>query len=127
MAKGHFTRKNIWDKAADLEVRRGGEKLDPGVNYFVLMLDQMEMTTYFSCEGHPGGFYIMFEGPYEAAFLIRQAGFFSVEIEGRNYWSVRQHIQHDSEKQKVDSMRWAAEAWERHFGPLDFDQVELEK
>ncbi len=124
MAKGYHTKKNVWDQAAELEVYRGGEKLDPGVNYFVLMFDQMEMPTHFSCEGHPDGFYITFNGSYEGAYAIKTAGYFSVEIEGEQYWSIRQHVNH-SPRQKVDALRWAADAWERAFGPLDFSQVEL--
>lgn len=81
MRKGQHTKRNVWDDAAELEIWRGGEKLDPGVNYFVLMLDQMELPTAYSCEGHPGGFYVTFSGSYEQALAIKQAGFFAVEIE----------------------------------------------
>lgn len=122
--KGHHTKRNVWDDAADLEVWRSGEKLDPGVNYFVLMLDQMELPTFYSCEGHPEGFYVIFAAPYEAALEIQRAGFFTVEIEGEDHWSIRKHMQVD-EPQHVDSLRWAAEAWEKRLGPLDLDAVEL--
>jgi len=127
MRKGLHTKKNVWDVAADLTVIRDGQKLEPGVNYFVLMLDQMEMPTRFSCEGHPNGFYITFNGSYRGALAIRQMGYFSVEIEGHNYWSMRSHINYmDTPREKVDAMRWAAEAWERGLGPLDLSQVMLE-
>lgn len=126
MRKGYHTKKNVWDQAAALEVYRGGEKLDPGVNYFVLMLDQMEMPTHYSCEGHPDGFYVTFNTTYEGALALHKAGYFSVEVERENYWSLRSHISfRNSEREKIDAMRWAAEAWEKHFGPLDFDEITL--
>lgn len=145
-AKGHYTTPNVWDKAAALSVWRidplSGEpvELDPGVNYFVLMLDQMGLTTFFSCEGHPGDFYITFEGPYEAALAIHDAGHFNVEVEKRqNYWSLRKHLRYDidpttgrklskqeADKSRVDGFRWAAKAWEEKLGPLDFEAAVLE-
>jgi hypothetical protein len=124
MRKGKHTKRNVWDDAAELEIWRGGEKLDPGVNYFVLMLDQMELPTAYSCEGHPGGFYVTFNGSYEQALAIKQAGFFAVEIEDDLYWSIRkQTVQSPSDR--VDALRWAAQAWEERFGPLDWDAVKL--
>lgn len=145
IAKGLHTTPNVWDEAAALSVWRvdpiSGEsvKLDPGVNYFVLMLEQLGLQTSFSCEGHPGGFYITFRGPYEAALAISQAGYFSVEIEEhKNYWSMRKHLRYETDaetgrklskqeayKWTVDGFRWAAEAWEAKFGPLDFEAVVL--
>lgn len=124
--KGVHTRSNVWDDAAALKVWRGGEKLDPGVNYFVLMLDQLGLPTRFSCEGHPGGFYVSFQASYDQALGIHQAGFFTVEIEGEDYWSIRMGVEHNP-AQHVDALRWAAEAWEKHLGPLEFDSVRLER
>lgn len=119
---GFHTGPNIWDKAASRPLVRGREKLDPGVNYFVLMLGQMGLSTHYSCEGHPCGFYVTFRGPYDAALDIKEVGFFSVEIEGPDYWSIRlpaEVEEEDAEKERVDSLRWAADAWEERFGPLD--------
>lgn len=126
-SRGVHTGPNVWDQAARLEVWRGGEKLDPGVNYFVLMLDQMGLQTRFSCEGHPDGFYITFHAPYETAFAIHEVGYFSVEIErGELYWSLRKHSMDETEKRKLDALRWAAAAWEEQLGPLEFDAVVLD-
>lgn len=124
MRKGKHTKRNVWDDAAELEIWRDGEKLDPGVNYFVLMLDQMELPTASSCEGHPSGFYVSFSGSYEQALAIKQAGYFSVEIEGEGYWSIRTHMVLDP-SERVDLLRWAAQTWEERFGPLDWDAVKL--
>jgi len=110
---------------AKLEAYRDGEKLDPGVNYFVFMLDQMGLRTLYSCEGHPGGFYVTFIAPYEKALEIKKAEFFSVEIEGENYWSIRRHSPLMDEREVVDAMRWATDSWEKRLGPLDVDSVEL--
>ena len=124
MRKGRYTKKNVWDQAASIDLYRGGEKLDAGANYFVLMLDQMGLPTHYSCEGHPNGFYVTFEASYEAALKIKNAGYFAVEIEGQTYWSIRNHMNYmGSEREKIDAMRWAAAAWEQRFGPLDFEKI----
>jgi hypothetical protein len=124
--KGRHTKPNVWDDAAALEIWRGGEKLDPGVNYFVLMLDQMELPTTYSCEGHPDGFYVAFKASYGRALEIKQAGFFSVEIEDEGYWSIRRRAPfRDATRERIDAFRWAAQAWEERFGPLDWDAVIL--
>jgi hypothetical protein len=125
--RGHYTKRNVWDDAADLEVIRGGERIDPGVNYFVLMLDQMGLQTHFSCEGHPDEFYVAFTASYEQALRVTSAGYFTVEIEGSNYWSMRWRQKGDGnpETSRVDALRWAAEAWQGILGPLDFEAVQL--
>lgn len=122
--KGRHTKPNVWDDAAALEIWRGGEKLDPGANYFVLMLDQLGLPTTFSCEGHPEGFYVTFRASYEQALEISEAGYFSVEIEGGEYWSIRKHTTLSPAKH-ADALRWAAKAWEERFGPLNLDAVVL--
>lgn len=127
MRKGLHTKKNVWDAAAEIEIYRGSEKLDPGVNFFILMLDQMGLATYFSCEGHPNGFYIAFSAPYGQALALSDAGYFTVEIEREDYWILRNSINYTgSPREKFDAMRWAAEAWEKRFGPLDFEKIATE-
>lgn len=136
--RGLHTKPNVWDAARKLNLWRtspveGGkgklEELDPGVNYFVLMLNQMGFPTHFSCEGHPDGFYITFGAPYEAALRISEVGYFNVEIEGEDYWSLRKHpldlAGGDPARTHIDGLRWAAKAWEDRLGPLDFESVEL--
>lgn len=124
MRKGIHTKKNVWDEAAAIKIYRGGELLEPGVNYFVLMLDQMGLPTYFSCEGHPNGFYIAFSAPYGQALAISDAGYFTVEIEREDYWILRNLTNYTgSPREKIDAMRWGAEVWEKRFGPLDFDKI----
>lgn len=124
MRKGLHTKKNVWDDAATLEIYRGGEKLDPGVNYFVLMLDQMGLATHFSCEGHPNGFYIAFSASYGEALVISNVGYFTVEIEREDYWMLRNLTNYTgSPREKIDAMRFASNAWESKFGPLDFDKI----
>jgi len=120
---GRHTKPGIWDRAARLKLSRGSsEKLDPGANYFVAMLEQMGLKTFFSCEGHPNGFYVTFAAPYPKALKIKSAGFFSVEIAGKGHWSIRID-RRESERGHVDCLRWAAEAWEKRLGPLDFDKI----
>lgn len=122
--KGHYTKANVWDEAAALQIYRGGELLDPGVNYFVLMLDQLGLPTSYSCEGHPGGFYVTFSAPYEEALAISKVGYFTIEIMGKDYWAMRQTHRPD-DANKTDGMRWAAAAWEEKLGPLDFSKVQI--
>lgn len=55
-----------------------GETLDPGVNFFVLMLNHLGASTRFSCEGHPSGFYVVFAAPYELALRIARQGYLTV-------------------------------------------------
>jgi hypothetical protein len=128
--KGKHTKPNVWDRyRKPILIRTPGapgapfqspdEKLDPGVNIFVLILEQMGLTTRFSCEGHPDGFYISFKSNYKTAIRIRQAGYFTVEIEGKNFWSIRVHERFDRKNNKrehVDRLRWAAAAWVERFG-----------
>jgi hypothetical protein len=113
--KGVHTKAGIWDQFLEPILVRSGEKLDPGVNFFVLTLEKLGLTTHFSCEGHPDGFYIAFTASYKTALKISQAGFFSIEIGRKNYWMLRVHMEH-SERSRIDCLRWAAEAWAKRFG-----------
>lgn len=124
MPKGLHTKKNVWDAAAEIKIYRSGELLDSGANYFVLMLNQMGLPTSYSCEGHPNGFYVTFNASYKEALAIRRVGYFSVEIEEKDYWSIRSHIDYTgTPREKIDAMRWAAAAWDERFGPLDFEKI----
>lgn len=129
---------NPWDICAKQNLTRTNgafgqdEPLDTGVNFFVLALEALGATTKFSCEGHPAGFYVAFEANYELALEISTAGFFSVEIEGKNYWSIRKTKTETgvkkgdyTENDKVRSLRWAAEAWVKTFGERLGDLAKL--
>lgn len=101
-------------------------RLEPGVNYFVAMLEQLGCYTEWSCEGHPKGFYIVFVASYELALSIKGCGFFSVEIEGECRWSLRRHGADNlrqTEEQKTQALEWAAKAWEKSLGPLKPSKV----
>jgi hypothetical protein len=84
--------------------------LEPGVNFFVAVLNYLGAETAFSCEGHPAGFYITFKAPYKTAQSVNSFGFFTVEIEGANYWSMRLS-QIKTQKKCRQILRWASEAW----------------
>ena len=116
-----------WDLAAATPLTRQSTPLykpqviDPGVNFFVLALEALGATTQFSCEGHPAGFYVLFSAPYELALSIRNAGFFSVEINGPGTWAIRKLSAEFAqspytEKDKAEVLRAAADAWMGHFG-----------
>ena len=122
--RARHTKANTWDEAYKLKVIRDGERIDPGANFFVLMLDQLGLQTRFSCDGHSGHFYVMFMAPYEQALAIKAVGYFSVEIEGEEYWSIRSSmIEHGQNRAEV--LRGAASMWERYFGELDFSRARL--
>jgi hypothetical protein len=119
-----------WDVAAATPLKRQStplsklQDIDPGVNFFVLALEALGATPHFSCEGHTRGFYVLFSAPYELALDIRNAGYFSVQIEDQGTWSIRktsaEYVEYANspytEKDKVWLLRAAADAWLRHFG-----------
>jgi hypothetical protein len=113
-SKGEYTEPNIWDQAKKLPMRG----IDPGVRFFVFALNAMGLPTEYSCEGHPGGFYVVFRGPYAAARKVKGKGYFSVEIEGTNRWSLRIHMR-ENRRGHVDHLRHAAKAWEIGLLPKD--------
>jgi hypothetical protein len=114
-----------WDQARRHLLKRRNElsrdlqPLDRGVNYFVLQLESMGIRTEWSCEGHPAGFYISFHATYEQALRIKSHGYFSIEVEGLHYWSMRFSRPHRTTRERNFSLRLAAAAWEQAFGPLD--------
>lgn len=118
---------HAWDKAAATVLqRRSGtkcdlENIDPGVNFFVLALEALGAKPKYSCEGHPRSFYICFQADYELALEIRSAGYFTVEAEGRDYWSIRkmagEYMQNPYTLADRDqTLRWATDAWLSKFG-----------
>ncbi len=113
-------RAQIWERAWWLRLVRfdpmGYEHtLEPGVNFFVLALDQLGAQTSWSCEGHPHGFYVAFHATYKLARTIQSWGYFTVEIEGANYWSLRFNAPseqaHPNKKDLDQTLNWAANAW----------------
>lgn len=128
--------KNIWDVASKLYVYRrppltvtqlySVERIDPGVNFFVLLLEQLGAVPFFSCEGHPNGFYVLFESAQKLAERIHACGFFTVELEGHNRWSIRMRAVEDArDRRKV--LRWAADAWEKNLEPLNLRKAKAQK
>ena len=126
-AAGNRTRRvktPVWDRARELVVNRSSPcgvyagPIDPGANYFVLMLEQLGANTRYSCEGHPDNFYVLFDAPVELAERIVECGYFTVELEGKRLWSVRTHG-FSSDDERITVLRKAAEAWEKKLGPLD--------
>jgi hypothetical protein len=116
-----------WAEAARLKLYRDSPcktytgLIESGVNYFVLALEQLGAVTQYSCEGHPNNFYILFSAPQEIAEDIRACGFFVVELEGPDTWSIR--INRDiAESERKDILRFAAQAWTKKFGPLVYSQ-----
>jgi hypothetical protein len=86
------------------------------------MLEKLGSKTRYSCEGHPDGFYIMFEADYELAFRIAAIGFFTIELWWRqkNTFSLRMSLRNSrgNIEDRNQTLRWAAAAWEAEFGKL---------
>lgn len=95
------------------------EILDRGVNFFVLMLEQLGAHPCWSCEGHPNGFYVVFMAPAKLALRILRCGFFCVELEGHNRWSLRINRE-ISENERQGILNNAALSWEKEFGPITY-------
>jgi hypothetical protein len=96
--------------------------IESGVNYFVLALEQLGAVTQYSCEGHPNNFYILFSAPQEVAENVRACGFFTVELEGPDTWSIRIHNNDITESARKRILQLAAQAWTKKFGPLVYSQ-----
>ncbi len=134
MAKKKTAKKNhkptdVWTRCCDLKVRRKDVRskklcsLDRGVNFFVLMLEQLGCKTRYSCEGHPSSFYIIFAGAPSVAARIAECSYtiFRVEVEGEvNLFSIRLRADRVDfpEKRRQRLLVLAARKWQRHFGSL---------
>jgi hypothetical protein len=124
-----------WRQAMHLRVERNSpprypqlQDLEPGVKFFVLMLEQLGCSTLFSCEGHPRGFYIVFTTTSD--YLVRElvrCGYFMVEVR-QEPWQYRLSLDWQ-EAHGLEGRRWsqraknrllhqAANAWTQHFGRL---------
>ena len=110
---------NPWDEARQRTILRldwrSGQlvPLDRGVNFFVETLERLGATTSYSCEGHPSGFYVVFDCPEETARRIRRCGFFSVEMGNCDSWVIRMPSggKPRTERSKRQTLRWASAAW----------------
>ena len=131
------TKANAWDKAKEYKLLRHEpdrskrysepEEIDSGVNFFVLMIEQFGYKTMWSCEGHPtkkckDEFYMIMKCPYEFARAVVSCGYMKVEVcGGMNQF--RLSMDKFSMEEKDTYFRWAAEAWERVLGELDFSKI----
>jgi hypothetical protein len=133
--------KKPWDLARKFQLfryqpiaARGGSSkkdlLEPGVNFFILTLESIGVTTLYSCEGHPETFYIMFQCSLEQADQIERLGYFQVsrlnkrwhmslclenfrrKILRRNPSMDPAEIGQRLEKEKARILRMAALAWQ---------------
>lgn len=108
-------------------------EIDRGVNFFVLALEALGAAPRASCEGHPTGFYIVFDAPYALALEIQRIGYMSVELTREaGVWRMDLHLNEAGiqnlagrkfdEQEKARLLRTVATAWLAHFhtrlGPL---------
>jgi hypothetical protein len=124
MAKLRTTQKVLtWKQARKLVIERTSPcgtyagPIDPGVNFFVLVLEHLGARTEYSCEGHPSGFYVLFSAPLAIAHRIVRAGYFRVELERGSRipprWSIRADF--ETEEDKNYALTLAAKAWQKEF------------
>jgi hypothetical protein len=124
--------KSPWDAARRQPLIRGNHEdepapLDPGVRFFVRMLEKLGCRTEWSCEGHPNGFHVVFHGPERVAREIVAAGVFAVRLWHHGGWKitidaeglaiVRHQPWTDLHRRKT--LRLASELWVDHFGELN--------
>lgn len=132
---------NAWDAATELRLKRlpgyllhvhpRSKPIDPGVNFFVLMLEREGCKTKASCEGHPEGFYLWFEADDGFARKISKASpWLNVEVseEPRGYILRMRRLDRvleyaegspSEDEVRVSILRKAAKIWETEFGPLE--------
>jgi hypothetical protein len=132
--------RNPWDEAKKRRVVRGYRgyapaDLEPGVKFFVLMLEKVGCRTFFSCEGHPGGFYIVFGAALKLAQQIEGCGYFTVALSRLEhlpptrgaYWRLSLQGNETSKystghawtvRERNACLRGAAERWVEAFGEL---------
>ena len=129
---------DVWTRCCEIKLRRKDLRtgklalLEPGVNFFILMLEQLGCKTSFSCEGHPHGFYIQFSGPLAVACgLVNACKVFRVEVDDQvnvftiRLWSDIGDNLTDSRKEKL--LRLAAANWQRKFGRLDIKAASVDR
>lgn len=120
-----------WRAAMNVPVVRGNsgyepKDLEPGVKFFILMLEELGCTTQYSCEGHPEGFYIMFTGPYYIAKAVAQLGI--LEVASNLEWKPSQDnyvvrlpwfvSKPRSNRRRNELLNEVARRWVKEFGPL---------
>lgn len=120
---------NPWDQACQRRLKRtdpitGREiLLDPGVTFFVEMLERFGAKTLSSAEGNPRGFYITFRAPLDLARRIARYGCFTVEVGTGDYdYTMRkneagyeENIGPWTEEARQECLRLTALAWVKEF------------
>jgi hypothetical protein len=94
-------------------------ELERGVTYFIEKIEKLGGETLYSCEGHPGNFYIMFDLPYETTLKLANHCTFSViEVcynfkhhNVKNRWVLR--LMPHADKVKDALLRTLAIEWEK--------------
>ncbi len=106
---------NPWLAGCDYQLIRDKHSLEPGVNFFVLVLEYFDAKTVFSCEGHPKGFYIYFQCPYKTALIVNALKFFTLELTDKDKWRITMNEEgleanEDREFTEEDRVRWLSNA-----------------
>lgn len=129
---------NVWEEAKVISVKRGNRlypvaELEPGVKFFVLMLEKLGGCPLFSCEGHPYGFYIVCKNlPSHVVSEIALLGEFVVEtcalLDGS--LATRLSLEHNELSCLRAGVEWTeafkeevlinlARQWCEEFGPIE--------
>lgn len=120
-----------WQKAKKVTLIRSSpcglypsSKLDKGINYFILALEKLGCTTYYSCEGHFNKnkyvpeLYIVFSAKKAIILCLRQMllDIISLEKESKDRWSIR--IPFKSNKDKIEKLTYLSNQWNNILGPI---------
>lgn len=122
----------IYEKCCRLKLHRydwvKGQpvNIESGMNFFILMIEQLGGRTMFSCEGHKNGSqpYLAFYGPLSLATAIAQTDSFVVEVQNQiNYFALRPYLWISKKETMSQFLRRAARAWGKMFGSPDLTKL----
>jgi len=100
------------------------DKIDTGVNYFVLALEKLGCETLYSCEGHfnyknyTPQLYVTFSCKKSTVKYLKQILFdiFVLEYDCDNEYTLR--IDFDSKKDKTKKLTYLSDQWNKILGPI---------
>lgn len=100
------------------------DKIDKGVNYFVLALEHLGCETFYSCEGHfnkknyTPQLYISFSCEKSVIAIIKKMLFDTITLEhnSNNEYTIR--IDFDNYQDKVQKLNFLSTKWNQIIGDI---------
>jgi len=105
------------------------DKIDTGVNYFVLALEKLGCETLYSCEGHFDKknyipqLYVTFSCQKSTVKFLKQMLFdiFVLEHDCANEHTLR--INFDNNKDKIKKLIYLSNQWNKLLGPIRYEKI----